>query len=209
MLCMRTTRYGVPVGLHLCCNCVASQYTLVPLPILTVCKFVRVLTSSLITRCSRLRQAIARSLIYEEADVNLADENGVSPMQLGADGSKNRISPALLSKMITDGESYRRRRHLQDPVTKAKITKAVALFNNKPLKGLRMLVDEGVLEDSPQQMAEFLITQEKLEKVAIGEILSEQNQGDLLTAFVDMMDFGGMDVRGAWPFCDRRDSGDV
>eukprot|EP01094_Clydonella_sp_ATCC50884_P021102 TRINITY_DN4557_c0_g1_i1.p1 TRINITY_DN4557_c0_g1~~TRINITY_DN4557_c0_g1_i1.p1 ORF type:complete len:923 (+),score=331.36 TRINITY_DN4557_c0_g1_i1:136-2904(+) len=137
-------------------------------------------------------EPIARALIYEEADETIADENGESPITLGKE-KKNRISPDRIKKMKADGENYRRRRHLQDPVTKAKITKAVALFNNKPAKGLRMLVDEQVLADTPQDLAEFLMREEKLEKVAIGEILSEQNQSDLLNAFVDLMDFGGME----------------
>jgi len=133
-------------------------------------------------------------LIYEEADVNKEDEKQRSPMALTT--LFDCISKDKLLKMIDEGIAYRKRRHLEDPVTKAKITQAVALFNNKPKKGLQFLVDEKVIPDTTTDKAEFLLTNKKLDKVKIGEILGEPDETALLTAFVDLLEFRGMEVRG-------------
>ena len=143
---------------------------------------------------SSLVQDAARALIYEEADVNKEDEKQRSPMALTT--LFDCISKDKLLKMIDEGIAYRKRRHLEDPVTKAKITQAVALFNNKPKKGLQFLVDEKVIPDTTTDKAEFLLTNKKLDKVKIGEILGEPDETALLTAFVDLLEFRGMEVRG-------------
>jgi brefeldin A-inhibited guanine nucleotide-exchange protein len=96
--------------------------------------------------------------------------------------------------MVEEGVAYRKRRHLEDPITKAKITQAVALFNNKPKKGLQFLIDEKVIPDTPSDKAEFLLNNKKLDKVKIGEILGEPDEGELLSAFGDRLEYRGMEV---------------
>ncbi|OLN81077.1 Protein transport protein SEC7 [Colletotrichum chlorophyti] len=75
---------------------------------------------------------------------------------------------------------------------KTAMNNAIKQFNFKPKKGVKLLIQEGFIpSDSPQDIAKFLLTEEHLDKVQIGEYLGEGDPKniEIMHAFVDTMDF--------------------
>ncbi|GFW53602.1 IQ motif and SEC7 domain-containing protein 1 [Trichonephila clavipes] len=71
------------------------------------------------------------------------------------------------------------------------------LFNKKPERGVRYLIQRGFLEASPQAVARFLLTRKGLSKQMIGEYLGNlQNSFNMavLECFVQELDLAGMQV---------------
>jgi len=134
-----------------------------------------------------------RALIYEDANINKEDLKGRSPISLSS--RFNAIPRESILKMAEDGVQYRKKRHLEDPATKAGIIQAIALFANKPKKALDLLASLNVVSDAPEDRARFLMNnRKKLDKVQLGELLSDAEQKELLMAFVNMQDFRGLKV---------------
>ncbi|CAI4213120.1 unnamed protein product [Parascedosporium putredinis] len=75
---------------------------------------------------------------------------------------------------------------------KTAMTNAVNQFNFKPKRGIKALIQEGFIpSDSPEDIARFLLADERLDKAQIGEYLGEGDQKniEIMHAFVDQMDF--------------------
>ncbi|KAM7184856.1 hypothetical protein V8F33_012761 [Rhypophila sp. PSN 637] len=98
-------------------------------------------------------------------------------------------TPILPSTPIVDDDPD----HLEkEKARKTALTNAIRLFNFKPKHGVKLLLKEGFIpNDTPQEIARFLMTEERLDKASIGEIIGEGDQKyiDIMHAFVDMMDF--------------------
>lgn len=80
----------------------------------------------------------------------------------------------------------------KEKARKTAFTNAVRQFNFKPKKGIKLLVRDGFIpSDSPQDIAEFCLKEDKLDKAALGEFLGEGEQKniDIMHAFVDSMEF--------------------
>ncbi|KKA31083.1 hypothetical protein TD95_001792 [Thielaviopsis punctulata] len=80
----------------------------------------------------------------------------------------------------------------KEKARKTAMTNAIKLFNFKPKKGIKALVAERFIpSDSPQDIARFLLSDDRLDKAMIGEFLGEGDQTniDIMHAFVDSMDF--------------------
>ncbi|XP_020788845.1 cytohesin-3-like isoform X1 [Boleophthalmus pectinirostris] len=69
-------------------------------------------------------------------------------------------------------------------------------FNMDPKKGIRYLVDSGLLEWRPEPVAEFLYKEEGLNKTAIGNFLGEREEMHLavLRAFVTLHEFSDLNL---------------
>ncbi|KAH6857062.1 hypothetical protein B0I37DRAFT_319025 [Chaetomium sp. MPI-CAGE-AT-0009] len=81
----------------------------------------------------------------------------------------------------------------KEKARKTAMTNAIKVFNFKPKHGVKLLIKEGFIEsDSPEDIARFLLRDDRLDKAQIGEYLGEGDQKnvDIMHAFVDMMDFG-------------------
>ncbi|TIA21698.1 hypothetical protein D6C81_03730 [Aureobasidium pullulans] len=75
---------------------------------------------------------------------------------------------------------------------KTALNNAIKQFNFKPKKGVKVLIAGGfIASDSPQDIAQFLITNERLDKKALGEYLGEGEPENIaiMHAFVDSMNF--------------------
>ncbi|KAI9591638.1 hypothetical protein BDF19DRAFT_468694 [Syncephalis fuscata] len=75
---------------------------------------------------------------------------------------------------------------------KQRLEDGVRLFAWKPKKGIRTLLDSGIIpSNSPQDVAHFLLNTDGLDKTMIGEYLGEGETENIaiMHAFVDMMDF--------------------
>ena len=80
----------------------------------------------------------------------------------------------------------------KEKARKTALMNAVRQFNFKPKKGIKLLLRDGFIpNDSPKEIAHFLLREEKLDKAQIGEFLGEGDQKniDIMHAFVDSMDF--------------------
>ena len=141
--------------------------------------------SPLYCAIERANEAIVRELIFEGADINVG-----KCTELASEPSSS-ITVEKLNQFITDKERKEKMSKNMDPETRAKISRLVALFNTKPSKGMKMLIDEGVVGSSNKEIAEFLHTNEKLNKKSIGELLGEAENVELLRAFAEHLDFTG------------------
>jgi brefeldin A-inhibited guanine nucleotide-exchange protein len=75
---------------------------------------------------------------------------------------------------------------------KIALTNALKQFNYKPKRGLKTLISEGfITSKEPADIARFLLDNEALDKVALGEFLGEGDAENIaiMHAFVDLMDF--------------------
>lgn len=79
------------------------------------------------------------------------------------------------------------------------IEQGIDLFNRKPRKGLAFLQDHGYLAKSPQDVAQFFHSNERLDKTMIGEFLGENEtfNKEVMYSYVDQMDFAGKDIVSA------------
>lgn len=75
---------------------------------------------------------------------------------------------------------------------KIALVNAIQQFNFKPKRGIKMFLQEGFIRSSsPEDIAGFLLRNERLDKAMIGEYLGEGEPENIaiMHAFVDMMDF--------------------
>jgi brefeldin A-inhibited guanine nucleotide-exchange protein len=75
---------------------------------------------------------------------------------------------------------------------KTAMTNAIRQFNFKPKKGIKLLIQEGfIASDKPEDIATFLLSEERLDKAQIGEFLGEGEPKniEIMHAFVDSMEF--------------------
>lgn len=80
----------------------------------------------------------------------------------------------------------------KEKARKTAMTNAIKAFNFKPKHGIKLLIKEGFIpSDGVQDIARFLLREDRLDKAQIGEFLGEGDQKniDIMHAFVDMMDF--------------------
>ncbi|KAK6211193.1 sec7 domain-containing protein [Colletotrichum tabaci] len=75
---------------------------------------------------------------------------------------------------------------------KTAMNNAIKQFNFKPKRGIKLLLQDGFIpSESPQDIAKFLLSEERLDKAQIGEYLGEGDPKniEIMHAFVDAMDF--------------------
>ena len=75
---------------------------------------------------------------------------------------------------------------------KTALNEAIRQFNFKPKRGVKKLKSDGFIKsDSPEDIARFLITNDRLDKAALGEYLGEGDPQNvaIMHAFVDTMEF--------------------
>jgi cytohesin len=67
-------------------------------------------------------------------------------------------------------------------------------FNMDPKKGIEYLIENGLLQNTPEDVAQFLYKGEGLNKTAIGDYLGERNEFNIevLKAFVNLHEFSDM-----------------
>ncbi|KAJ5812463.1 hypothetical protein N7474_008764 [Penicillium riverlandense] len=75
---------------------------------------------------------------------------------------------------------------------KIALTNAIQQFNFKPKRGMKLFIQEGFIpSNSPEDIASFLLRNERLDKAMLGEYLGEGDAENIaiMHAFVDSMDF--------------------
>lgn len=74
------------------------------------------------------------------------------------------------------------------------LREAVSLFNRKPRLGLDFAVNSGLIRDSMEERASFLLNTRGLNKTVLGEFLSEADQSELYQAYLNRVSFEGDDL---------------
>ncbi|GIY38681.1 brefeldin A-inhibited guanine nucleotide-exchange protein 1 [Caerostris extrusa] len=73
------------------------------------------------------------------------------------------------------------------------------LFNRKPEKGITYLIEHRIIGNSPSDIAEYLHSENRLDKMKIGDFLGENHKlnREVMYAYVDHMNFAGKDFVSA------------
>ncbi|KAI0880549.1 Sec7-domain-containing protein [Annulohypoxylon maeteangense] len=103
--------------------------------------------------------------------------------------STSRLETPLPSTPIVDDDPDQLEK---EKARKTALANAIRQFNFKPKKGIRLLLQEGFIpSDSPEDIAKFLISDDRLDKAQIGEYLGEGEARniEIMHAFVDTMEF--------------------
>ena len=80
----------------------------------------------------------------------------------------------------------------REKARKTALSMAIKAFNFKPKRGIKMLLDQGfIASDTPVDIANFLVSEDRLNKAQIGEYLGEGDPKHIETmhAFVNTMNF--------------------
>ncbi|KAF6727329.1 Brefeldin A-inhibited guanine nucleotide-exchange protein 1 [Oryzias melastigma] len=79
------------------------------------------------------------------------------------------------------------------------IEQGIDLFNKKPKRGIQYLQDQGMLGTTPEDLAQFLHQEERLDSTQVGEFLGDNDRfnKEVMYAYVDQMDFQGKDFVSA------------
>ncbi|XXG95195.1 hypothetical protein Hte_001455 [Hypoxylon texense] len=106
-----------------------------------------------------------------------------------ADSSSRLDTPLPPSTPIVDDDPAQLER---EKARKTALANCIRQFNFKPKKGIKLLIQEGFIpSDTPEDIAKFLLSDDRLDKAQIGEYLGEGDAKNIETmhAFVDTMEF--------------------
>jgi len=138
------------------------------------------------------QQGIAEVTGNLESDARTSEDfrESIDP---SANDSSSRITngdtPTHPSTPLLDDDPEQLEKEKQ---RKTALSNAIKQFNFKPKRGIKLLLDEGFIpRDTPEEIALFLLREEKLDKAQIGEFLGEGDERNIsiMHAFVDAMDF--------------------
>ncbi|XP_075702291.1 brefeldin A-inhibited guanine nucleotide-exchange protein 2 isoform X2 [Rhinoderma darwinii] len=128
-------------------------------------------------------------------------ENNKTPEILG-----HRSSPSSLDSTASSGIGSAQSSVPDDPEQfevikqqKEIIEHGIELFNKKPKRGVQYLQEQGMLGATPQDIAQFLHQEDRLDFTMIGEFLGENNRfnREVMYAYVDQLDFCDKDFVSA------------
>lgn len=79
------------------------------------------------------------------------------------------------------------------------IEQGIDLFNKKPKRGIQYLQEQGMLGNTPEDIAQFLHQEERLDSTQVGEFLGDNDRfnKEVMYAYVDQHDFLGKDFVSA------------
>lgn len=106
-----------------------------------------------------------------------------------SDVASRMETPVLPSTPVPDDDPDQLEK---EKARKTLMGNAIKAFNFKPKNGIKNLLAEGFIpSDRPEDIARFLLKEERLDKAQIGEYLGEGDQKniEIMHAFVDSMDF--------------------
>jgi len=130
------------------------------------------------------------SLPVPEIDKRVSVDDIRDSIDPSASENVSRLdTPVLPSTPVMDDDPE----HLEkEKARKTAMTTAIKAFNFKPKRGIKLLIERGfIASDSPQDIAQFLLQEDRLDKAQIGEYLGEGEPKniEIMHAFVDTMDF--------------------
>ena len=121
------------------------------------------------------------------------DVSDTEDSEISSDAAKNNFPPRLRRSSSAESVADARAR-------KSIFLEAVGIFNQKPKKGLDLLISGGFVDGSPNGTAAFFIAESGigassgLSKTSVGEILGDPSNKELLCALVELFDFKGLNL---------------
>ncbi|KAI5644122.1 sec7 domain-containing protein [Phthorimaea operculella] len=138
---------------------------------------------------------------------NLQTTLGEKPVKEDTDHHSMKSHGGSSLSLISTGSSNVGNRETLDSPEQFEVLKqqkevwetGIDLFNRKPKKGVAFLQEQGLLGTSTKEIAEWLLTDERLDKTYIGEYLGENDDHskEVMYAYVDSMKFASMDIVAA------------
>ncbi|CAN2389838.1 Dimerisation and cyclophilin-binding domain of Mon2, partial [Pristimantis euphronides] len=115
-----------------------------------------------------------------------------SPSSLDSTASSGMLS--LQSSVPDDPEQFEVIKQQKEI-----IEHGIELFNKKPKRGLQFLQEQGMLGATPQDIAQLLHQEDRLDFTTVGEFLGENNRynREVMYAYVDQLDFCDKDFVSA------------
>jgi brefeldin A-inhibited guanine nucleotide-exchange protein len=138
------------------------------------------------------QQGIADITGRPETDVRASEDFRESLERSGNDSSSrvnNGDTPIVPSTPVLEDDPEQLEKEKQ---RKTAMSNAIKQFNFKPKRGIKLLLSERFIpHDTPEDIARFLLAEERLDKAQIGEFLGDGDERNIaiMHAFVDAMDF--------------------
>ncbi|CAK8690782.1 unnamed protein product [Clavelina lepadiformis] len=79
------------------------------------------------------------------------------------------------------------------------LEQGIEMFNRKPIKGITFLQTQGMIGNSANEIAEFLMSEARLNPAEVGDYMGENEKinKEVMYAYVDLLDFTGLDFVSA------------
>ena len=138
---------------------------------------------------------IVKSLASEEKEAPRTSEDSADSNDIDDSVNDAEAVNADEDKAEEEGDSTREMDQLeQKKAYKMNYQKGLNQFKKKPKKGIQYLQKQKMLGTSPQEVAQFLMTSQGLDKTSIGEYLGEADQFnlDVMYSYTEMLDFKDM-----------------
>jgi len=159
----------------------------------------------------KIVNAIEQRMSSPPAQELTADGDGATSLEISEDGISNgRANGVSDSQHLQVSHSAHSRTDSSTSVTspvvdfarikqeKITLKEAIETFNEKPTKGITMLIEHQVVENTPESIANFLLKNRDLSKQKIGEFIGSEHNQEVLHQFAFMQDFSGKDFMTAF-----------
>uniref|UniRef100_A0A671QPD9 Brefeldin A-inhibited guanine nucleotide-exchange protein 2-like n=1 Tax=Sinocyclocheilus anshuiensis TaxID=1608454 RepID=A0A671QPD9_9TELE len=130
-------------------------------------------------------------------------EGDSADVKLHENLSSRRDSVSSLDSTVSSGVQQSQLDHPEQyeviKQQKEIIEHGIELFNKKPKRGLQYLQEQGMLGTTPEDIAQFLQQEERLDTTQVGEFLGENVKfnKEVMYCYVDRLDFCGKDFVSA------------
>lgn len=137
-----------------------------------------------------LQTNLGETIKKEEIDHNSIKSHGGSSLSLISTGSSNIGNRETLDSP-EQFEVLKQQKEVWET--------GIDLFNRKPKRGVVFLQEQALLGTSTKEIAEWLLTDERLDKTFIGEYLGENDDHskEVMYAYVDSINFANTDIVAA------------
>ncbi|XP_061715439.1 brefeldin A-inhibited guanine nucleotide-exchange protein 1 [Cydia pomonella] len=137
-----------------------------------------------------LQTTLGEKPVKEDTDHHSIKSHGGSSLSLVSTGSSNVGNRETLDSP-EQFEVLKQQKEVWET--------GIDLFNRKPKKGVAFLQEQNLLGTSTKEIAEWLLTDERLDKTFIGEFLGENDDHskEVMYAYVDSINFSNMDIVAA------------
>ncbi|KAK2727991.1 hypothetical protein QYM36_008460 [Artemia franciscana] len=134
----------------------------------------------------------------ESKNKDVSEDSGKNTMV--SNGSVNSLSSsasspnAALQGKEDNPEQFEVLKHQKDIWEQG-----IDIFNRKPKKGITYLQENGLLGNRAEDIASFLLNDERPDKAVVGNFLGDPDKSNvqIMHAYVDLMDFNGKDIVAA------------
>lgn len=142
-----------------------------------------------------LGEPIAKAGGGEDAQNSALYENGhIRSPHGGSSQSINSMGSSLNREVLDLPEELEDRKQKKEVMEKG-----INMFNRKPKNGVQFLQEQKLIGRTVQDVAQWLLSDERLEKTIIGDYLGENDDHckSIMCAYIDAMNFTDMDIVAA------------